>query len=209
MRLSAAERHIAALDPRWARLIADTGPCRIEPEALEPWQALARSVAYQQLTGRAAATIYGRVQALFPDGMTAEALAATAPESLRACGLSGAKIRAIQGIARAAADGVLPSRRAAARMDDESLIARLVPLPGIGRWTVEMFLMFTLGRPDVWPVDDFGVRQGWRCLYDLPEAPAPRALKAEGAAFAPYRSTAAWYLWRAVDRQRAAKNQPA
>lgn len=205
MRRSAAERHLSALDPRWAKLIADTGPCRIPPDAEEPWQALARSVVYQQLHGKAAAAIHGRMLALFSDGMTPDALAAAAPEALRGCGLSAAKAKAVQGIARAAAAGALPSRRAAARMDDEALIARLIPLPGIGRWTIEMFLIFTLARPDVWPVDDFGVRLGWQYLFGLPEMPSPKALRAEGAPLAPYRSTAAWYLWRSVDRHRAAQ----
>ncbi len=160
-----------------------------------------RAIAHQQLHGRAAELILGRFLALYPGEpfpLPAMVLATDAAV-LRGCGFSGSKIAAIQDIALHAASGVVPTRRAAARLSDAALIERLTPIRGVGRWTVEMLLIFTLGRPDVLPVDDFGVREGYRLLHDLPQQPKPRALADIGAAWAPYRSTAAWYLWRAAD----------
>jgi DNA-3-methyladenine glycosylase II len=122
--------------------------------------------------------------------------------ALRACGFSQAKTATILGIAQAARAGTIPSRQEAEALSDEALIARLVALRGVGRWTVEMLLMFTLGRPDILPIDDFGVREGWRVLKGLEARPMPKALAAAGAAWSPYRSTAAWYLWRAADAAR-------
>ena len=128
--------------------------------------------------------------------------------ALRGCGFSAAKIASIRDIAVNAERGVVPSRRQAARMSDTRLVERLTAIRGVGRWTVEMLLMFTLERPDILPVDDFGVREGYRVLYDLSEQPKPRDLAAIGEAWSPYRSTAAWYLWRAVDEARQKYQAP-
>ncbi|HYQ39329.1 MAG TPA: DNA-3-methyladenine glycosylase [Pseudomonas sp.] len=195
----AASAHLAALDADWARLVAQVGPCTLAPErAREPYEALVRAVAYQQLHARAAAAILGRLLALYPDTPfpTPAQLLATEVERLRACGLSARKVETLQGIARATLSGQVPSRAAAEGMDDAALIERLISLRGIGRWTVEMLLIFCLGRPDVLPADDFGVRNGYRRLKGLEQLPTPRELARAGLACRPWRSIAAWYLWR-------------
>lgn len=195
----AAAAQLAAVDADWARLVAALGPCRLQPEpAREPYETLVRAVAYQQLHARAAEAILGRLLALYPPGAfpAPAALLATDSERLRACGLSARKVETLQGIARAALDGRVPSRAAAAALDDATLIARLTELRGIGRWTVEMLLIFGLGRLDVLPADDFGVRNGYRRLKDLERLPTPRQLAQAGQAWQPWRSVAAWYLWR-------------
>ncbi|HEY9193612.1 MAG TPA: DNA-3-methyladenine glycosylase [Methyloversatilis sp.] len=193
-----AERHLAALDADWANLVATVGPCLLEPGALrEPWQALVRAVAYQQLHGRAAEAIFGRFLALYDDGFpTSAQLLATEPDAMRACGFSARKVDTIRGIAEGAASGLVPERAQACAMDDEALVARLVTLRGIGRWTVEMMLMFTLDRTDVLPADDFGVRDGYRRLRSLDALPTPRRIAQMGEPWRPWRSAASWYLWR-------------
>lgn len=198
-----AAAHLAATDPAWAALITRVGPCslQLKPER-EPYEALVRAIAYQQIHGRAAEAILGRFLALygsdghFPDP---EAVLLTDPDVLRGCGFSGRKVNTIIAIADGARSGLVPSAAEAATLADAALIERLTTLPGVGRWTVEMLLMFTLGRPDVLPVDDFGVREGWRLLMGLEAQPKPKALAELGQAWSPYRSTAAWYLWRAVE----------
>lgn len=195
----AAAAQLAAVDADWARLVAAVGPCRLQPEpAREPYETLVRAVAYQQLHARAAEAILGRLLALYPPGAfpAPAALLATDSERLRACGLSARKVETLQGIARAALDGRVPSRAAAAALDDAALIASLTELRGIGRWTVEMLLIFGLGRLDVLPADDFGVRNGYRRLKGLERLPTPRQLAQAGQAWQPWRSVAAWYLWR-------------
>lgn len=195
----AAAAQLAAVDADWARLVAAVGPCRLQPEpAREPYETLVRAVAYQQLHARAAEAILGRLLALYPPGAfpAPAALLATDSARLRACGLSARKVETLQGIARAALDGRVPSRAAAAALDDATLIARLTGLRGIGRWTVEMLLIFGLGRLDVLPADDFGVRNGYRRLKGLERLPTPRQLAQAGQAWQPWRSVAAWYLWR-------------
>ncbi len=191
-----------------AKLCRRIGPCRIEIDRTEePYRSLVRAIAHQQLHGQAARMILSRFVALYPDTdfPTPAAVLATEETELRACGFSGAKIAAIRDIARHASGGGVPTRRAAARLDDATLIERLTAIRGVGRWTVEMLLIFCLGRPDVLPVDDFGVREGFRVLHGLDAQPKPKALAAIGELWAPYRSTAAWYLWRAAD---AAKKAP-
>ncbi len=136
---------------------------------------------------------------------TPSSVLATETETLRGCGFSLGKIAAIRDIAAHAIDGTIPTRRAAARLSDDALIERLTTIRGVGRWTVEMLLIFTLGRPDVLPVDDYGVRDGYRLLHGLDTQPKPRELAAVGAAWAPFRSTAAWYLWRASDEGKRIK----
>lgn len=205
---SAAIRHLAAADPAMAVLCARIGPCRLEVRRQEPYEALVRAIAHQQLHGRAAQMILARLAAHAGEGEAlpcAERLAGLDDAILRACGFSGGKIAALRDIAHHTRLGVVPSRRAAARLSDEALIERLTAIRGVGRWTVEMLLMFTLGRPDILPVDDFGVREGFRVLHGLDAQPKPRALAEHGARWAPFRSTAAWYLWRAADEGKAIK----
>lgn len=195
-----ALRHLRR-DPAMKGVIRQVGPFTMVPARREPYEALVRAIAHQQVHGRAAEAILGRfIACCCPAGFPApEAVLAVTPEQMRACGLSGNKVLAIRDIAEKAAAGIVPTRAAARRLSDEELIERLVPLRGVGRWTVEMLLIFTLGRPDVLPVDDFGVREGYRVAAGLDEQPKPRALREIGEAWAPYRTTAAWYLWRAAD----------
>jgi DNA-3-methyladenine glycosylase II len=200
--MTLARRHLGAADPAFAPLIKRIGPCRLKPErAREPFEALLRAIAHQQLHARAAEAILGRFVALYPEGRfpPPEQILLTDVMALKGCGWSENKIAAIHDLCRRAVDGTVPTRRAAMRLDDAALIERLTTVRGIGRWTVEMLLIFNLGRPDVLPVDDFGVQEGYRLLHGLDARPKPRVLAAIGAAWAPYRSTAAWYLWRAAD----------
>ena len=197
-----AVSHLAALDPDWTSLIARVGRCGLQPKLQrEPYKALIRAVAYQQLHARAAEAILNRFLALYPDVSfpSPTSILATDGNILRACGFSAAKVMTIRGIAEGTLDGVVPDRSAALAMTDEELISRLVSLRGIGRWTVEMFLIFTLERPDVLPIGDFGVREGWRVMKSLPKQPLPKELSKIGLAWSPYRSTATWYLWQAAD----------
>jgi DNA-3-methyladenine glycosylase II len=206
---AAAIRHLSR-DPALARLIKRVGPPRLEAEMdrrASPYEALMRAIAHQQLHARAAEAIFGRFRALhpgvpFPDPATV----LQHPELvLRGCGLSGGKIAAMRDICLHALNGTIPTRRAAARLADEALIQRLTVIRGVGRWTVEMLLIFNLGREDVLPVDDFGVREGYRVLHGLKAQPKPRALAELGAPWAPFRSYAAWYLWRAAEAAKTKK----
>ena len=199
--------HLARCDPALAALIGRIGPCGLTVLPREPFEALIRAIAHQQLHGRAAQTILGRFTALFPEVPfpTPDLVLATAETALRGCGFSGSKIAAIRDIAAHALNGTVPTAEQAAALDDAALIERLTAIRGVGRWTVEMLLIFTLGRPDVLPVDDFGVREGWRRIQDLPGQPRPKDLAAIGEAWAPHRSTAAWYLWRAADEGKKIK----
>lgn len=192
---------LASLDDDWARLITIIGPYDLTPHVgREPYEALVRAIAYQQLHGRAAEAILGRLIAQFPDSPfpPPQKILQTEDDVLRACGFSASKIRAIKGIASAALEGVVPTSTAAQLLSDDELIRQLVTLRGVGRWTVEMLLIFTLGRPDVLPVDDFGIREGWRKLKRMDTQPRPRELTEIGEAWSPYRTTAAWYLWQAA-----------
>ena len=164
----------------------------------DSFAALVRSIMYQQLAGAAAATIHGRFLALMPRGLTPKAVLKLPDGAMRSAGVSGAKQAAVTDLARKVVDGTVPLHDVDGLSDDE-LVERLVTVRGIGRWTAEMFLLFQLRRPDVWPVDDFAVRKGWAIIHRLHESPKPRALQAEGEVFRPYRSTVAWYCWRATD----------
>lgn len=198
-----AEAFLASLDDDWARHVAALGPCLHETKpAREPFEALVRAIAHQQIHARAAEAILGRLLALYPGSEFPEPaqLLATDPEVQRACGLSNAKLVSIRGIAQARLDGVVPSLHEAAGLSDAELIERLVSLRGVGRWTVEMFLIYSLERMDILPVDDFGVREGYRRLKGLDKAPTPRQLGVLGEAWSPCRTTAAWYLWRVPAR---------
>ena len=182
------------------RLVRKVGPCRLKVEARRsPFEALVRAVAHQQLTGRVAEVILGRFLALYPGRRfpTPEEVLATEVQTLRGAGFSSAKAAALQDIAAKTLEGVVPTRRVAARLSDDAVIERLTQVRGVGRWTVEMLLIFTLGRRDVWPVDDFGVRKGFALAYGYEELPRPRDLREAGEKWRPHRTTAAWYLWRA------------
>lgn len=206
--MSKASTHLASVCPRMKALIRRIGPPRLETDEHSPYEALVRAIAHQQLNGTAARTITGRLVALYQDTggfPTPHQLLATEDEVLRGCGFSGGKVAALRDIAAKAIEGVVPTRAAARRLSDEALIERLTSIRGVGRWTVEMLLMHTLGRADVFPVDDFGVREGYRILHGLDEQPKPKALALLGELYAPYRSAAAWYCWRAVDEAKAAK----
>jgi DNA-3-methyladenine glycosylase II len=201
-----ALRHLRR-DPVLKAVIRKVGPCTLEIAAREPYEALVRAIAHQQVHGRAAEAILGRFIALYPgqDFPPPAQVLLTPVEAMRGCGLSGNKVAAIRDIAEKAVGGLVPTSEVAARLSDEALIERLVAIRGVGRWTVEMLLIFTLGRPDVLPVDDFGVREGWRVSAGLETQPKPKDLAVIGEAWAPWRSVAAWYLWRAAD---AAKLKP-
>jgi DNA-3-methyladenine glycosylase II len=199
--MNRATAHLTAADPALGALIARIGPLkRLVPDHPEPYHALLSAVAHQQLHGRAALTILGRLQTLAGGTLpTPAALLALPDDALRACGFSAAKAAALRDIAAKAAENIIPTRAQALRLSDAQLIARLTTLRGIGQWSVEMLLIFTLRRPDVFPVDDFGVREGYRLIHHLPAQPKPKALAAAAEIYAPYRSTAARYLWRACD----------
>ena len=185
-----------------AELIARSRRYNITPAvSIRPFDALAESIAYQQLSGKAAATIFGRVRALYPKRkwLDPEQLLATPDETLRAAGLSRAKTAALKDLAAKTIDGTVPAGRALIRMTDDEIIARLTAVRGIGRWTVEMLLLFDLGRPDVWPVDDYGVRKGFAKTFGRRTLPTPKQLMKFGEKWRPYRSAAAWYFWRALD----------
>ena len=189
-------------------IIKQVGPCTLAQEKREPYEALVRAIAHQQVHGNAARAMINRLLALHEPGgfPPAEFILALPAEALRGCGFSASKQAAIRDIALKTSEGLVPTRRAAARMSDDALIERLVQIRGVGRWTVEMLLMFTLGRMDVLPVDDFGVREGYRLAMGLDAQPKPRELAAIGADWAPHRTVASWYLWRRADMNKAIKN---
>jgi DNA-3-methyladenine glycosylase II len=191
-------RLVARRDPAMAKLITRAGKMELRDPLPDSFAALVRSIMYQQLAGAAASAILGRFLKLFAGGLSPAAVLALAPGMMRAAGVSGPKEAAISDLARKVADGTVPLGDVDSLSDDE-LVARLVQVRGIGRWTAEMFLMFQLRRLDVWPVDDYGVRKGWTLAHRKREMITPRALEAEGEKFRPYRSVAAWYCWRAVE----------
>jgi DNA-3-methyladenine glycosylase II len=194
--------YLSRADKTLGRLIKKVGPCTLVPEGKRtPFQALVRSVTFQQLNGTAAETIFGRVLALFPHTKfpSAEELIDTPDEKLRSAGLSRNKTLAVKDIAAKTLAGVIPDGRAIRKLSNEEILERITTVRGVGPWTVEMLLMFTLGREDVLPVTDFGVRKGFALTYGLADLPAPKDLLAHGEKWRPHRTTAAWYLWRAVD----------
>jgi len=197
-----AHRHLRRTDPRMSALIAQSRRYNLVPAtSVRPFDALAESIVYQQLNGKAAAAIWNRARALYPKRKRLDPakVLATPDETLRAAGLSRAKIAAIKDLAAKTLDGTVPSSRALLRMSDDEIVARLTTVRGIGRWTVEMLLLFDLGRPDVWPVDDYGVRKGFAKTFGKRKLPTPKQLMKHGEKWRPYRSVAAWYFWRAVD----------
>jgi DNA-3-methyladenine glycosylase II len=194
-----ATQFLSNIDADWAQLIRTVGACTLDAETdpkLSPYQALVQAVAYQQLHGKAGDAIFARFKNLF-DGFPAPAALIHAQfDDLRACGFSGRKIETIQGIANGAITGIVPSCQAAENMSDAELIARLVTLKGVGRWTVEMMLIFTLGRMDILAVDDFAIVAGYTRLKKLDSPPKPKQMTEIGKTWSPYRSIASWYLWR-------------
>jgi len=196
------ERHLAATDPRMGALIKRSLRYNVKPGGLvRPFDALAESIAYQQLNGKAAATIWKRVRALYPRSkyLDPRRVLETPDQQLRGAGLSRNKVAAIKDLAAKTIDGTVPSARELAKMSDEEIIARLITVRGIGRWTVEMLLLFDLGRPDVWPVDDYGVRKGFANTFGKRKLPKRKQLMKLGEKWRPHRSVAAWYFWRALD----------
>ncbi len=211
--LASALEHLGTTDKVLRSLIQRVGPCslRVNRKA-EPFQALVRSVTYQQLNGTAAETIYNRVLALFPGSFpTPQQILDEPVERMRAAGLSGAKTAAIKDIAAKVRAGVVPSRREAERLTDAELVERLTTIRGVGPWTVEMLLIFTLGRRDVLPATDYGVRKGFAMTYGFKELPPPKDLIQHGECWRPFRSIAAWYMWRAADEPavKAVPDKPA
>jgi DNA-3-methyladenine glycosylase II len=200
---ASAIRHLSSVDPVMRRLIREVGRFALIPRVRRtPFESLARAIAFQQLHEKAAESILKRFIALFPGRRfprPAELLTAHA-DAIRGAGFSGAKVLALRDLAARTLDGTVPTSRAIKALDDEAIVERLVEVRGVGRWTVEMLLIFQLGRPDVLPVDDFGVRNGFRIAYRRRTMPTPKEVLRYGERWKPYRTTAAWYLWRAADR---------
>jgi DNA-3-methyladenine glycosylase II len=197
------EQHLGKTDPRLAELIARARRFEQATKPLvRPFDALAESIVYQQLSGKAAATIWGRVKAIYPrrKWLDPKLVLATSDETFRAAGLSGSKTRALKDLASKTLDGTVPSGRALVKMSDEEIITRLTTVRGIGRWTAEMLLLFDLGRLDVWPTTDYGVRKGFAKTFRRRKLPTPKQLLRLGEKFRPYRSVAAWYFWRALEK---------
>jgi len=204
---AAAVSHLRAADERLAAVIDAVGPCRLRTVRMQsPYETLFEAIVYQQLNGKAAATILGRVKTSFGDGgafPAPGAVTAASDEQLRGAGLSRAKTAAVKDLAAKAADGHVPSLAALRKMDDDAIVEHLTAIRGIGRWTVEMMLIFRLGRPDVLPVGDFGVRNGFRIAYRKRAMPTPAQLAKHGERWRPHRTVASWYLWRAVDLEKS------
>ncbi len=194
---------LAAKDPQLAPLIKETQEFRIETDgSTSPYEVLLEAIAYQSISGKAAATIFGRVKALGSNGRapSPEEMLKLRKPILRKAGLSGAKILAMKDLAKKTIEGIVPSLEEANKLSDEELVKRLVSVRGIGAWTVEMFLIFRLGRPDVLPIHDLGVRKGWSVTYGKKHMPTPKELLAFGERWRPYRTVASWYMWRACQR---------
>lgn len=197
--------HLSAADKKLARVIERAGPFTLQPAKGTIFSGLLKAIVYQQLSGKAAATIHGRVLALLPTAASEQATAIEKlpDEKLRGAGLSQNKLLSIRDLASRSTAGLVPERKALAKLDDETIIESLTEVRGVGRWTAEMILMFTLGRLDVLPVADLGIRKGFQLTYvkksDDDELPKLEAIANHGLRWQPFRSAAAWYLWRAVD----------
>jgi DNA-3-methyladenine glycosylase II len=191
--------HLLRVDPAFGPIVAAAPDFEVHGRRqADYFNALIRAIVYQQLAGRAAAAIHGRFLALFNGEPVPAAILATPDEALRASGLSTAKMRAIRDLALKSTDGTVPLDMIEKLPDDE-IVGRLSAVRGIGRWTAEMFLIFQLGRQDVWPVDDLGVRRGYAMIHRLAEWPEPKELQGLGEIYRPYRTAAAWYCWRTAD----------
>jgi DNA-3-methyladenine glycosylase II len=207
--LRQAVTEVAERDPVVADLVVRHGPPRLRgrTSGLTRFATLAQSIVYQQLAGNAARAIHDRFVLALDGEVVPERILASSPDLLRSCGLSGAKAAALRDLAEKVVSGQVSLARIG-RLPDEDVISQLVQIRGIGRWTAEMFLLFTLGRLDVWPVGDYGVRAGYASAWKMAEMPSPRELGDLGEPFRPYRSLVAWYCWRAAD-ERKQKNGPA
>jgi DNA-3-methyladenine glycosylase II len=210
---TAAHAHLVARDRKLAKWMERIGPIDADPrwrKPFDPVDALARAILYQQLSGKAAATIVGRVEiAIASDRFHCDTLGRCDDATIRACGVSGNKLLALRDLAAREERGEIPTLQQMSAMDETAIIDALVPIRGIGRWTVEMMLMFRLGRPDVLPVDDLGIRKGVQVVDKLAEAPPPKALLARGEKWGPYRTYASLYLWRIADAANAPKAKDA
>ena len=200
-----AVRHLIAADPELAPIIDAIGPFRMElKHSRSLFGALAEAIVYQQLSNKAAATIFGRVEALYPrakDGFTPRHILKTPDESLRGCGLSRAKVLAVRDLAAKVQGKELPTLDEAHALEDATLVERLVAVRGIGRWSAEMFLMFRLGRPDVLPLDDYSLRKAYAKAFRKRALPSPQAMEKHGEKWRPYRTVASWYLWRTLEQK--------
>ncbi|BFU94763.1 MAG: DNA-3-methyladenine glycosylase [Nitrospira sp.] len=208
MRHASAIRHLSLVDPVMERLIRDIGPCTLAPRTRRsPFESLARAIAYQQLHERAAESILRRFVSLFPRRRfpRPEELLTLHASRMRRSGFSRAKVLALRDLAARTLDGTVPTSRAIKRLDDDAIVERLIAIRGVGKWTVEMLLIFQLGRPDVLPVDDFGLRNGFRVAYGRRSMPTSKEMLRYGQRWKPYRTAASWYLWRAADRERLRK----
>lgn len=197
-----AVRHLRRADPALARVIRRSGPCMLAPKATQSmFHALAEAITYQQLSGKAAATIFGRVIALFaPKRFPTPADLLAMPEArLRGAGLSAAKTAALKDLARKTLDGTVPPLARVRRLSDAEIVERLTAVRGVGPWTAEMMLIFRLGRGDVLPVADLGVRKGFMVTYGLDELPTPDEMIERAERWRPYRTVGSWYMWRALE----------
>ena len=198
-----AVAHICKTDAKMLALVKQVGAFTLDyVPILSPFESLAESIVYQQISGKAAATIHARFLDIFPEKAhpSPQDILATDETILRAAGISGNKTKALYSLAEKTIEGVVPLQMDdLAPLNDEEIVAKLTQVRGIGQWTVEMMLMFNLGRPDVFPATDYGVQNGYRLWYEQEELPKPKFLLAYAEGFKPYRTVAAWYLWRAVD----------
>ena len=200
--LKVARAHLARHDRTLAAVMREIGPCHLKIAARQsPYEAVFKSIVYQQLNGTAAASIHARVLKLFGSGRCPRParVVETTVDRLRSAGLSRTKAEALRDLARHSLDGAIPNRARAERLSDEEIVEALTAVRGVGRWTAEMFLIFTLGRPDVLPLGDFGVKKGFARAFGRRILPKPRELAEHGERWRPYRSVASWYLWRATD----------
>src|ERR1700676_5141744 len=200
--LAEATKHLAERDQCLKRLIKEALPFQIDiADAQSPYEALLESIAYQSISGKAAATIFGRVKALSATGRapTPQEMLKLRKPALRKAGLSGAKILAMKDLAQKTIEGIVPTHDEALKLSDEELVERLVSVRGVGAWTVEMFLIFRLGRPDVLPIHDLAVKKGWSVAYGKKHMPKPKELLKFGERWRPYRTVASWYMWRAFE----------
>src|SRR5438874_9835799 len=201
--LPTAVAHLSGCDPCIARLVQEA--VAFDPNidhTQSPYEALLESIAYQPISGKAAATIFARIKALSGNGgpPTPEQMLKLKPQALRKAGLSHAKILAMKDLAQKTIDGIVPTYEQALKLSDDELVERLISVRGIGAWTVEMFLIFRLGRPDVLPIHDLGVKKGWSVAYNKKHMPRPAELLAFGERWRPYRTLASWYMWRAFEK---------
>jgi DNA-3-methyladenine glycosylase II len=197
----AAHEHLSRTDKRLARVIEKVGEFQFKLDVCESvYESLLEAIAYQSISGKAAATIFGRIRALGSNGIcpNPEEILKSPIRSLRKAGLSKAKALAMKDLAQKTIEGVVPTLEAAQKLTDEELVERLISVRGIGAWTVEMFLIFRLGRPDVLPIHDYGVQKGFAITYGKKKIPKPRELAEFGERWRPYRTVASWYMWRAV-----------